>query len=104
MRVVLDTCILFQALFSSSGASHQIVKMLRNGELELAISVPVFEEYKDVLQRKESLKLFELTKDDVIEVLDFIALAGVGIDVHFLMRPNLRDENDNILNSLKSYN
>ena len=96
MRVVLDTCILFQALFSSGGASHQIVKMMRNGELELAISVPVFEEYKDVLQRKESLKQFEMTKDDVVKVLDFIALAAVGIDVHFLMRPNLRDENDNM--------
>jgi putative PIN family toxin of toxin-antitoxin system len=96
MRVVLDTCILFQALYSNAGASHQVLKLLRNGEIELVLSVPVYEEYRDVLLRKESLKQFELSREDVTKILDFLALAGVRIEVHFLMRPNLRDENDNM--------
>ena len=87
---------LFQALYSSSGASHQILKLLRNGEIEFVISVPVYEEYRDVLLRKESLKQFELSKEDVLKVLDFLVLAGVRIDIHYLMRPNLRDESDNM--------
>lgn len=96
MRVTLDTCVLFQALYSSSGASHHILRLLRDGEIEFVISVPVYEEYRDVLLRKESLKQFELDKEDVLKVLDFLVIAGVRIDVQFLMRPNLRDENDNM--------
>ena len=87
---------IFQALYSSAGASHQILKLLRSGEIEFVISVPVYEEYRDVLLRKESLKQFELSKQDLLKVLDFLVIAGVRIDVHFLMRPNLRDENDNM--------
>jgi len=88
--------VIFQALYSSAGASHQILKLLRSGEIEFVISVPVYEEYRDVLLRKESLKQFELSKQDLLKVLDFLVIAGVRIDVHFLMRPNLRDENDNM--------
>jgi len=100
MKVVLDTSILFQALYSSSGASHAIFSLIRSGDLKLALSIPVFQEYCDVLLRDSSLKLFELEKEDVIKVLDFIAMAGVKTDIRFLLRPNLRDENDNIFMEL----
>jgi len=100
MKVVLDTSVLFQALYSSTGASHAIFKLIRSGDLKIALSVPVFEEYCDVLLRKTSLKQFGLSEEDIKKVLDFIALVGVKTDIRYLLRPNLRDENDNMFMEL----
>ena len=56
MKVEVDTNILYQALRSRTGASHAILQLVRTGELQLAISVPVFEEYKEVLLRPSVLR------------------------------------------------
>jgi len=100
MKVVVDTSVLYQAMYSDSGASHAIFNLIRLGNLKLSLSIPVFEEYCDVLLRKESLKQFELAQEDIKIILDFIALIGVKTDIRFLLRPNLRDENDNIFMEL----
>jgi len=100
MNIVLDTSILFQALYSSQGASHAVFKLIRSGDLKLALSIPVFEEYRDVLMRSSSLKQFDLSKEDIQKTLDFIALVGIKTDIYYLLRPNLRDENDNIFMEL----
>ena len=96
MKIVLDTSIVFQALYSSAGASFEIFRLVREGEIKLALSIPIFEEYCDVLLRSTSLMDFELSRGEVQKVLDFIALVGVKTDIRFLLRPNLRDENDNM--------
>ena len=96
MKVTLDTTVLYQALHSNNGASHQILKLIRLGKIQICISVPVFEEYQDVLLRKKSLEAFELKKKDIIAVLDFIIFVGMPTPIHYLWRPNLRDEKDNI--------
>jgi len=96
MKVVIDTSVMFQALYSATGASHSILKLLRSGDLKLSLSIPVFEEYCAVLLRKTSLDAFGLTEDDVQAFLDFIALIGEKTDIRYLLRPNLRDENDNM--------
>ena len=100
MRVVLDTCIIFQALYSNSGASHAILQLVRQGDLEMVVSTPVFAEYCDVCLRKKSLQLFGLTEADVWAVLDFIAYISVKIDIKYLLRPNLQDEGDNLMMEL----
>lgn len=100
MKVVIDTSVLFQALYSSTGASHAILKMVRDGRLEMVISTSVFKEYCDVLLRPKNLKMFELSENDVCSILDFIALVSVKIDIDFLLRPNLQDENDNMFMEL----
>jgi putative PIN family toxin of toxin-antitoxin system len=100
MKVVVDTSILYQAMYSSAGASHAIFSLIRTGELKLSLSIPVFEEYCDVLLREDSLRQFKLQKEDIQKILDFIALVGIKTDIRFLLRPNLRDENDNIFMEL----
>jgi len=100
MKVVVDTSVLFQAMYSNSGASHAIFGLIRTGNLKMALSIPVFEEYCDVLSRKTSLQQFELEQEDIEKVLAFIAFVGVKTDIRFLLRPNLRDENDNIFMEL----
>ena len=95
MIVTIDTSVLYQALYSSSGASHAIVRLIRSGEIRLSLSVAVYSEYQDVLTRPEKRTELGLSVDEVQTVLDFIAFIGVPSPVHFRMRPNLRDENDN---------
>ncbi len=96
VRVTVDTNILYQALCSRLGASYAILELVRGGELQLAISVPVFEEYRDLLSRPRVLKSTGLTQADVEAALAFIALAAVPTPIDFLWRPNLKDESDNI--------
>jgi len=88
---------MYQALKSSKGASFAILQLIRNRELQLALSVPVFKEYQDVLSRKESLKDFNLNISDVNKFLRFIAYISKTYDIYFLLRPNLTDEKDNML-------
>ena len=96
MVVTLDTNVVFQALHSRSGASHTILGLVRDGSIGLALSVPVYGEYQDVLNRPDKREELGLSANDVRVVLSFIAYAGIPFPVHFRMRPNLRDENDNM--------
>ncbi len=96
MLITIDTNVLYQALRSNSGASFQIMQLVRSGSCRMALSQPVFTEYQDVLTRKNSLEAFELTRRDIQKVLRYIAYSGKKFDPHFLFRPNLKDENDNM--------
>jgi predicted nucleic acid-binding protein len=51
---VIDINVLFAALRSSSGASHQILLAADRGDFEMALSVPLLAEYDDVLIRPTS--------------------------------------------------
>ena len=96
MKITLDTNIIFQAIYSNQGASHQILKMIRKEKLKLALSIPVFKEYCTVLSRPSTLEQTRLNIKQINSVLDFLAYAGYYAKIYFLLRPNLRDENDNI--------
>lgn len=95
MLLTLDTNILYQALKSKTGASHFILQQVRNRKNQIALSVPVFFEYHDVLTRDNSLKDFELQLNDIEKFLRFIAYIGKTFEIYFLLRPNLEDEKDN---------
>lgn len=95
MLLTLDTNILYQALMSKTGASYFILQQVRTRKIQIALSVPVFFEYQDVLTREKSLKDFELKLNDVEKFLKFIAYIGKPFEIYFLLRPNLKDEKDN---------
>lgn len=96
MIITVDTNIIYQALYSSRGASFKILQLIRHGELKIAISVPVFEEYRDVLLRKKTISHTGRSKDDMEKILDFFALVGIPSSIDFFWRPNLKDESDNM--------
>lgn len=97
MLLTLDTNIIYQALKSNAGSSYWILQQVRDGKIQVALSVPVFHEYQDVLTREKSLKDFGLQLADVEKVLRFIAYIGRTFNIFFLFRPNLKDEKDNML-------
>lgn len=96
MRITLDTNVLYQALRSSSGASYYILRLIREYQLEMAVSIPVFLEYREVLLRPESLRDLGLSRNEIESVLRFIAYVSKSYSISFLMRPNLTDESDNM--------
>jgi putative PIN family toxin of toxin-antitoxin system len=95
MLLTLDTNIIYQALMSRIGASYFILQQVRNRKIQIALSLPVFIEYQDVLKRDKSLKDFELQLKDIDKFLRFIAYIGKIFEIYFLLRPNLKDEKDN---------
>lgn len=95
MIVTIDTNVIFQGLYSNVGASYQILLLLKDGRIKLALSVPVFLEYCDVLKRQSTLEKTGLSATQINSVLDFIAFAGLEHRISFLYRPNLEDESDN---------
>jgi len=97
MVITIDTSVLFQAFYSSRGASHQIIRLVRSGELTMAISVPVFQEYRDILSRYENQSALNLEEDDVDVIMQFIATIGKPTNISYRWQPNLRGENDNMI-------
>lgn len=97
MLITLDTNIIYQALKSSSGASFYILQQVREKRIQIALSVPLFEEYEDVLKREKSLDDLELDVEDIDKFLRFIAWVGKPYKSYFLFRPNLKDEKDNMV-------
>jgi len=96
MIVTIDTNVLLAGLISQSGASHQILKLITNEKITLALSTQVLLEYDDVLKREEILKLIRLNQVQVEDVIDLLALLAQKNNIYYRLRPNLRDENDNL--------
>jgi putative PIN family toxin of toxin-antitoxin system len=85
-----------ESLCSQSGASHQILKLVTNEKITLALSTHVVLEYDDVLKREEILKLTRLNQEQIEDVLDLFTLLAQQNNIYYRLRPNLRDENDNL--------
>ena len=95
MVITVDTNVIFQGLCSNIGASYKILQLLSNNRIQLALSVPVFIEYCDVLKRQTTLNKTGLSEGNINAVLDFLAYIGLEHRISFLYRPNLIDEKDN---------
>lgn len=96
MIVTIDTNILVQALSSNNGSSYQILEFILERKIDLAISIPVFCEYEDVLNRPSIINKLDISKTDLEDVLTFILLRAKRQKIFYLLRPNLKDEKDNI--------
>lgn len=94
--ITLDTNVLFAALYSSAGASYKILKLIIDEKIRLSLTVPVYFEYVEVLTSEENLKKFELSKEEISDVIDLLILLAKKQKIYYLLRPNLIDESDNI--------
>ena len=97
MKIVMDTDTIVAAMRSPSGASAELLRRARRGELAVAASVSLFMEYEAVCVRPEHALAAGLTPSQVHIFLD--ALAGIvqPVEVHFLWRPQLRDPADELV-------
>ena len=92
MRAVLDSNVLVAALRSRNGASFQLLRLLRAGRFEVAISVPLAIQYESVLIRHA--KEVELSRQEAVGLVDYFCQVAHKQEIHFLWRPTLSDPGD----------
>jgi putative PIN family toxin of toxin-antitoxin system len=89
---VIDTNVLYAGLYSASGASYQVLRLIERGVVTPLLSTTLLFEYEEVLKRNRTqLGLSERALEDV---LDGLCARGRQCRVHFLWRPLLPDPKD----------
>jgi putative PIN family toxin of toxin-antitoxin system len=91
-RAVIDTNVLYSGLYSSGGASYQLLLMVERGRLTPLLSTTLLFEYEDVLKRKR--ETLGLSDREIEDVLDGLCSRGECRRIHFLWRPQLSDAKD----------
>jgi len=95
MRVVLDTNVIVAALKSSTGASHEILRLANLGAIQPALSVSLITEYEDVLHRPDME--IPLSTSQIDAVLDRLCKISINQAIHFIWRPFLPDPKDDMV-------
>lgn len=96
MIVTVDTNVIYSALHSRKGASHFILNLILDEKVKLAVSTQTYFEYYEVLTREKTITDLNISKEEIEDFLDLLALLSQKHSIYFLLRPNLPDENDNI--------
>jgi putative PIN family toxin of toxin-antitoxin system len=91
-HAVIDTNVLYAGLYSATGASHRILRLIEQGRIVPFLSVTLVFEYEEILTRNQ--KVLALTGQDIDDVLDALCVRGECRRVHFLWRPQLSDPKD----------
>lgn len=94
-QIVIDSNVIIAAQRSRCGASSKLMSLLGTGRFDIHVSVPLVLEYEEVLVREE-LHL-GLNSQDVADLLDAICASAQHRQIHFLWRPFLRDEKDEMI-------
>ncbi len=97
MFVVLDTNVIVAALRSRDGASFQILEAIIHDQVDFALSVPLLLEYEAVLKRPETLSASGLSIKDMDTILNILCARGQPKKLHYLWRPQLKDEQDEMV-------
>jgi putative PIN family toxin of toxin-antitoxin system len=95
VRIVVDTNILVSAMMNPANAPREVLRKCLNREVRPLIGAALFSEYRDVLGRQPLFAGCELTSGERGELLAALLSVCEWVSIHFLWRPNLRDEGDN---------
>ncbi len=96
MRVILDTNVLVSALKSNRGASYAIVSQLPSSRFQIALTIPLYMEYQDVLTRPENMTGAN-TEEEILRFLRYLCRIAHRQEVFFLWRSWLRDPKDDMV-------
>lgn len=94
--VVIDTNVLFSALYSNRGASFKFLSLIGKGFFTFYLSVPLVLEYEEKL--KEKRKILGLSLSDVDNVIDYLCSSGMcHHEINIFWRPCLNDPDDEMV-------
>lgn len=96
MRVILDTNVLVSAVRSRHGASYAMVSQLPSPKFEIALTIPLYIEYQDVLTWPE-IMTEQYSVDEAIQFTRYLASIAHKQAIHFLWRPWLKDPKDDMV-------
>jgi putative PIN family toxin of toxin-antitoxin system len=94
-RVVIDTNILYAGLYSSAGASFQLLHLVRSGQVIPCLSVTLVMEYEAILSAR--LEQLDLTQEQLTGFLGHFVALSERIKIFYLWRPGLRDPGDDMV-------
>jgi len=94
-RVVIDNNILYAGLYSATGASFQLLRLVRGGQVIPCISVTLAMEYEAVLSAR--LEELDLTEEELAGFLGYLVALSERIKIFYLWRPGLRDPGDDMV-------
>lgn len=95
MYAVLDTSVLVAGLRSNRGASFQILRAIRAGDIRVAVSVALVLEYESVVLRPGLIPRF--TADELRRIVDGLCQLADHQQVFFAWRPFLPDADDDLV-------
>ncbi len=96
-KVVVDTSILISALIGSEGPSREILRQCLTGVYNPLISNTLFSEYEDVSNRDRIIDLCSVSDEERRKLLNAFYSICNWVSIHYLWRPNIKDEGDNFL-------
>jgi len=97
MRVVFDTCVWVSAVISRRGASFALLSEIPHKRFQFGISVPLFLEYRAKLLEAVTKGDTKLNQKQIEAILSALAFNGKEVSIYYRLRPNLKDENDNMV-------
>ena len=92
---VVDTWVLVSALRSSNGASHALLRAVRSGDLEIAISVALAVEYESVALRSGMVP--DLGISEIQVIVDVLCRFARHQKIFYTWRPFLPDPDDDLV-------
>jgi putative PIN family toxin of toxin-antitoxin system len=92
---VIDTNVLVGALLRAGGHNRQVIRSCLQGRLKPPIGQALFLEYEDVFHRERLFRESPLSPRERRQLLEAYLSTCAWVDVYYLWRPNLRDEDDN---------
>ena len=95
MYAVLGTSVLVAGLRSNRGASFQILRAVRAGDIRIAVSVALVLEYESVILRPGLVPGF--TADEHRRIVDGLCQLADHKQVFFAWRPFLPDPDDDLV-------
>jgi len=97
VRLVLDTTISVAAFRSHSGASRKLLELVPARAFPPVVSPALYLEYESVLTRPEQLAVHGVSPQRIEQALVYFAGFTDKVRIHFSYRPQLRDENDEMV-------
>lgn len=97
MKLLLDTDVIVAGLRSPTGASAELLRMARRGQIMLLASVPLFVEYEAKCTEDEHLTAAGLSREEVAAFLDGLAAIVQPVSIHYAWRPQLNDPADEMV-------
>jgi putative PIN family toxin of toxin-antitoxin system len=95
VRIVLDTNVLVSALLRPDTAPRQVLRLCIDRSLTPLMANALMTEYLDVLSRDDLFGNCPITAEERTDLLNALLSVSEWTQIHYLWRPNLKDEGDN---------
>ena len=97
MFLVLDSDVIVSAMRSPTGASAELLRLVRQETLSMGVSVALALEYEAVCLQAEHVLAAGLMQQDALIFVDAVAAMAEPISVHYHWRPQLRDPSNEMV-------